>query len=180
MAAQIDRSIPVIFIDTGKLFWETLSYRSKLVDRLGLTDIRTIQPDADDLRLLRSAGPTAQDRSRSCAATSAKSCRSKARCRASMPGSRDANATMAEPVPVSLPSNSPKDVSKSSRWLVSQPAISKPICSTMTFRRHPLVEQGYRSIGCMPCTVKGGSTDNPRAGRWFGTGEDRMRHSLDR
>ncbi|MGE3830418.1 MAG: phosphoadenosine phosphosulfate reductase family protein, partial [Parvibaculaceae bacterium] len=37
MAAQVDRNLPVIFIDTDKLFWETKSYRSKLVDHLGLT-----------------------------------------------------------------------------------------------------------------------------------------------
>src|SRR5947199_1245728 len=49
MASQIDRSVPVIFLDTGKLFWETIAYRSKLVDRLGLTDIRTIKPDAEEL-----------------------------------------------------------------------------------------------------------------------------------
>ena len=48
MVAQVDKNVPVIFIDTEKHFWETLSYRSKLVDRLGLTDIRNIQPDADD------------------------------------------------------------------------------------------------------------------------------------
>jgi phosphoadenosine phosphosulfate reductase len=34
---------------------------------------------------------------------------------------------------------------------------------------HPLRLMGYRSIGCMPCTVAGGSDDNPRAGRWVGT-----------
>jgi phosphoadenosine phosphosulfate reductase len=35
--------------------------------------------------------------------------------------------------------------------------------------RHPLLAEGYRSIGCMPCTNKGGTADNPRAGRWLGT-----------
>ena len=37
---------------------------------------------------------------------------------------------------------------------------------------HPLVVQGYRSIGCVPCTVKGGSSDNPRAGRWVGRSKE--------
>jgi phosphoadenosine phosphosulfate reductase len=34
---------------------------------------------------------------------------------------------------------------------------------------HPLKFDGYRSIGCMPCTSRGGSDENPRAGRWAGT-----------
>jgi phosphoadenosine phosphosulfate reductase len=33
---------------------------------------------------------------------------------------------------------------------------------------HPLVSQGYASIGCEPCTA---ASDDPRAGRWAGTGK---------
>ena len=33
---------------------------------------------------------------------------------------------------------------------------------------HPLTARGYRSIGCLPCTIKGGSDEDPRAGRWAG------------
>jgi phosphoadenosine phosphosulfate reductase len=32
--------------------------------------------------------------------------------------------------------------------------------------RHPLVEDGYASIGCAPCTVRVGPGQGPRAGRW--------------
>ena len=49
MVAEVDKATPVIFLDTGKHFWETLSYRSKLVDRLGLTGVRIITPDESDL-----------------------------------------------------------------------------------------------------------------------------------
>lgn len=34
--------------------------------------------------------------------------------------------------------------------------------------RHPLVAQGYPSIGCAPC-VKVAAGEDPRAGRWRGT-----------
>src|SRR3954451_9162873 len=50
MAAQIDPALPVIFLDTGRHFPETLAYRDQLVDRLGLRDIRTAYPDASLLR----------------------------------------------------------------------------------------------------------------------------------
>ncbi len=33
---------------------------------------------------------------------------------------------------------------------------------------NPLLEQGYRSIGCMPCTRPVGEGDDERAGRWTG------------
>ena len=62
--------------------------------------------------------------------------------------------------------------SRSSRWRASPPAISRPIWITIDLPRHPLVAEGYRSIGCVPCTVKGGTSDNPRAGRWAGQSKD--------
>ncbi|MGV3774880.1 MAG: phosphoadenylyl-sulfate reductase [Verrucomicrobiales bacterium] len=33
---------------------------------------------------------------------------------------------------------------------------------------NPLHDQGYRSIGCQPCTVKSAGGENERAGRWTG------------
>jgi phosphoadenosine phosphosulfate reductase len=36
---------------------------------------------------------------------------------------------------------------------------------------HPLLEKGYRSIGCAPCTVAVGADDSERAGRWVGHGK---------
>ena len=43
IAADVDRAIPVVFLDTGWLFEETLAYRDTLTALLGLTDVRTIQ-----------------------------------------------------------------------------------------------------------------------------------------
>jgi phosphoadenosine phosphosulfate reductase len=34
---------------------------------------------------------------------------------------------------------------------------------------NPLHDQGYPSIGCMPCTTVPGDGEDPRAGRWAGT-----------
>lgn len=36
---------------------------------------------------------------------------------------------------------------------------------------HPLLDKGYRSIGCAPCTVAIGDADSDRAGRWAGRGK---------
>ena len=45
LVAQVDPSIPVLFLETGKHFPETLAYRDALVGRLGPTDLRNLTPD---------------------------------------------------------------------------------------------------------------------------------------
>src|ERR1700682_1038658 len=49
MAAEIDRRLPVIFLDTRELFGETLRYRDELARRLNLGDLRIVKPEAADL-----------------------------------------------------------------------------------------------------------------------------------
>src|SRR5690242_10044214 len=47
IVADVDPSIPVLFLDTGWLFPETIAYRDTLIARLRLTDVRTIRPSDD-------------------------------------------------------------------------------------------------------------------------------------
>src|SRR5215469_10338950 len=49
--AEVDPSLPVLFLDTQWLFKETLAYRDALVGRLGLTDVRTVMPSPSALAL---------------------------------------------------------------------------------------------------------------------------------
>ena len=44
IVADVDPAIPVVFLDTGWLFQETLDYRDTLTQLLGLRDVRTIKP----------------------------------------------------------------------------------------------------------------------------------------
>src|SRR5277367_5592690 len=44
MVAAIDPTTPVLFLNTGKLFGETLRYRDRLQDELGLSDVRSLAP----------------------------------------------------------------------------------------------------------------------------------------
>jgi phosphoadenosine phosphosulfate reductase len=48
LIAQASPSTPVLFLDTGKHFPETLAYRD-LVERLGLTDLRILTPDPETI-----------------------------------------------------------------------------------------------------------------------------------
>ena len=51
LMAQIDPNTPVLFLNTGKLFGETLRYRDRLQDMLGLGDVRSIAPSLGDRAL---------------------------------------------------------------------------------------------------------------------------------
>ncbi|MEM9289849.1 MAG: phosphoadenosine phosphosulfate reductase family protein, partial [Pseudomonadota bacterium] len=44
MAAEVDKAIDVVFINTGKLFGETIRYKNKLEERLGLSNVRAVMP----------------------------------------------------------------------------------------------------------------------------------------
>src|SRR6201988_3699203 len=51
MVAAIDPATPILFLNTGKLFGETLRYRDRLQDELGLGDVRSIAPSLGDRAL---------------------------------------------------------------------------------------------------------------------------------
>ena len=46
---MIDKATPVVFVDTGQHFPETLAYRDDLVERLGLTNVVVAEPKAETL-----------------------------------------------------------------------------------------------------------------------------------
>ncbi|HLY04782.1 MAG TPA: phosphoadenosine phosphosulfate reductase family protein, partial [Rhizomicrobium sp.] len=49
LVADVDRSLPILFLDTLWLFKETLAYRDLLIAHLGLADVRTITPSPSAL-----------------------------------------------------------------------------------------------------------------------------------
>src|SRR6478752_6103394 len=51
LVAEIDPNTPILFLNTGKLFGETLRYRDRLQDTLGLGDLRSIAPTLGDRAL---------------------------------------------------------------------------------------------------------------------------------
>jgi len=167
MVAEVDRSVPIIFLDTGKLFWETLGYRSKLVDQLGLTDIRLMTPDATELAQSDPDGALYRSNPDLCC-----------HIRKSEPLERglkgfDAWISGRKRFHGGLRASIPTLEITDGRLKVEPLArfTAKDIDDYMdhyALPHHPLVDQGYHSIGCMPCTVKGGTADNPRAGRWAG------------
>ncbi len=167
LAASIDRSLPVIFIDTGRLFPETLQYRDTLAARLGLNDVRTVGPSVDEAEGRDPVGALfAVDPDACCgfrkveplaaalkpfAAWISGRKRFQASTRAAMPAF-EAEATHIKINPLAA-------------W---QPAEIAAYLRAHDLPRHPLVSRGYRSIGCAPCTTAVAADEDPRSGRWRG------------
>lgn len=170
MAAQTNLSTPVVFLDTGKHFWETLFYRSRLIDQLGLTDVRTVSPDPGHLSL--------EDKTNDLHARNTDRC---CQIRKVIPLQR---AVAGFDVLISGrkryhgSARSKLDfLSFVDGRLRVEPLAGFSALDIEVYMKanalppHPLTELGYFSIGCEPCTKPGGTSSDPRAGRWSGTGK---------
>ncbi|MFN4143174.1 phosphoadenylyl-sulfate reductase [Aestuariivirga sp.] len=170
MVSQVDPSTPVIFLDTGKHFWETISYRAKLVDRLGLTGVRVITPDKALL--------AAQDPDGTLHKKNADHC---CHIRKTLPLERALagfDVTISGRKRYHGAARATLDfLSIGDGRLKVEPLAGFSALDIAAHMKahdlptHPLTEIGYFSIGCEPCTLPGGSAADPRAGRWAGTGK---------
>ena len=167
MVASIDRSVPVISLDTGKLFWETVAYRSRLISLLGLTDIRIIKPDPTSLRDIDADGPLYQHHpDRCCRIRKVEPLdRALTGFAAWISGRKRAHGGLRADIPVLQELNGRLKIEPLAHFTADD---VETYLDLYDLPRHPLVAEGYRSIGCAPCTVKGGTAGNPRAGRWAG------------
>ncbi len=167
LIAQVNPDLPVLFLNTGKIFPETIAYRDLLIERLGLTDVRTITPDVDAIEKQDSTG-----------------------LRWSYDPDGCCELRKVIPLETAL---AEFDTSISGRkgfqsktrahlqrfeiekgWLKVNPLAEwgKPELDAYfeahDLPRHPLEAQGYLSIGCAPCTSVVKPGEDPRAGRWRG------------
>jgi phosphoadenosine phosphosulfate reductase len=172
MIAQIDPSVPVICLNTGKLFGETLRYRDRLQAALGLTDIRAVAPHPDDLRASDPKGSLWQRDTDGCC-----------HIRKVLPQARAVSgfdALITGRKKFQTDTRQTMDVIESStdgRYKVNPLAnwqldALKSYIETHNLPRHPLVKDGYLSIGCMPCTSKVEAGGDYRSGRWAGSDKD--------
>ncbi|WP_374308688.1 phosphoadenylyl-sulfate reductase [Methylocella sp.] len=167
MAAQIDRALPVLFIDTGVLFPETLRYRDALVERLGLTDVRSIGPDPEALRsedpetFLWSSDPDHCCHIRKVAPLE----RALEGFEAWISGRKRFQAATRAALPLFEVDEGRVKINPLADW--SSTRLSDYL-DLHGLPRHELVAQGYPSIGCVPCTSKVRPGEDSRAGRWRG------------
>jgi phosphoadenosine phosphosulfate reductase len=165
LVAQVDPTVPVIFLDTNELFDETHAYRDDLVRRLGLTNLRIVRPAPEDLRAAEELWRTDTDRC--------------CHLRKVLPFERAVSGFAAlvdgrkrahgfERASLGPFQDDGDRVKISPLWSWSAEDIARAQAER-ALPAHPLVAQGYRSIGCWPCTRPTAEGEPARAGRWAGS-----------
>ncbi|PDT75271.1 phosphoadenylyl-sulfate reductase [Bradyrhizobium sp. C9] len=165
--ADVDPAIPVVFLDTGWLFEETLAYRDTLIKTLGLTDVRSIKPDEQALarldpdRELWFNDPDACCRIRKVEplARALKPFAGWINGRKRFQGGARADIPVVEDDGVRLKFNPFANVSREEIEAIYTLGGLPP---------HPLVASGYQSVGCMPCSSRAAAGEDARDGRWRG------------
>jgi phosphoadenosine phosphosulfate reductase len=168
LVADVDPAIPVLLLDTGWLFAETLAHRDAVVAKLGLTDVRSIRPDpralarrdpdadlwssdADACCALRKVEPLADALAPFTAWING---------RKRYHGGERARIAVVEQDGSRLKFNPLAHLSPVDVVAIARAAGLPP---------HPLAAHGFTSVGCMPCTRRARPGEGPRAGRWSGT-----------
>jgi phosphoadenosine phosphosulfate reductase len=165
--ADVDPAIPVVFLDTGWLFAETLAYRDTLIDTLGLTDVRSIKPLEESLRRddperdLWFSDPDACCRIRKVEPLSRALAPFSAwlNGRKRFQGGARADIPVVEQDGVRLKFNPFANATREEIEAIYHDGKLPP---------HPLIASGFMSVGCMPCTSRTGPDEDARAGRWRG------------
>jgi phosphoadenosine phosphosulfate reductase len=165
--ADVDPAIPVIFLDTGWLFEETLAYRDTLIAALGLRDVRSIKPleqtlsgedpdrelwfsDPDACCRIRKVEPLARALAPFSAWING---------RKRFQGGLRAEMAVVEDDGARLKFNPFANVGREEIGAIYRLAKLPP---------HPLLASGYQSVGCMPCSSRTAPGEDARAGRWRG------------
>jgi phosphoadenosine phosphosulfate reductase len=165
--ADVDPAIPVVFLDTGWLFQETLDYRDTLTRQLGLTEVRSIKPLEETLsrddpdKELWFTNPDACCRIRKVEplARALKPFAAWINGRKRFQGGARADIPVVEQDGARLKFNPFANVSREEIEAIYKSADLPP---------HPLVASGFLSVGCMPCTSRSEADEDARAGRWRG------------
>ena len=167
LVAQADPTVPVIFIDTLRLFPETLRYRDQLVQLLGLANVKTYEPLPDKLKeadpkfLLWSHDPDA-----CCAVRKVEPlARALVGVEAWISGRKAFQASTRANIPLFEIADGRLKINPLARWTRDDLLAYMDLHN---LPRHPLEKDGYLSIGCMPCTTPVRPGEDPRAGRWRG------------
>ena len=171
MIAAVDPDTPVIFLETGRHFEETLQYRDALVERFGLTNVRSRRPNAfaletlDPQKLLYQRDPDA------CCALRKKNVLKKALTpfRAWISGRKRFQTFERRDMKLFEYDNDMRiKINPLADW--TQADVDQYF-ERHGLPRHPLWRKGYKSIGCAPCTAPADRNGDARAGRWGGCGK---------
>jgi phosphoadenosine phosphosulfate reductase len=168
--AEVDPTIPILFLNTGWLFEETIAYRDTLANRLGLTDIRTLHPDNGTLQRddperdlwFRDPDACCGIRKVDPLAAALRDFDGWLNGRKQFHGNERTRLAVVEADGARLKFNPLANLTQ---------AEVRRVFEASGLPRHPLERLGFSSIGCMPCTSRTQPGENVRAGRWRDRGK---------
>jgi phosphoadenosine phosphosulfate reductase len=172
LLAQLDRHAPVLFLDTEMLFPATLVYQRELAASLGLTGVQVIRPERHATFAQDPEGDLHRRDPDLCCAI-----RKTAPLEASLRGytawitGRKRHQTQGRAALGLFEADAAGrlKVNPLAAWTAAE--VTAHI-DRHGLPRHPLVREGFPSIGCAPCTTRVAPGEDARAGRWRGTGKD--------
>lgn len=168
VAAKVDRSIPVLFLDTGMLFAQTLDYRRNLAVGLGLRDVRDLRPLYNDLAVTDPEAKLWQADTDACCHVRKVLPLERALegFGAWITGRKRFHGGDRISLPVVEHAGDHVKFNPLANWTR---ADLEAYMIEHELPPHPLVEQGFPSIGCWPCTQPVEQGEGVRAGRWKGS-----------
>lgn len=167
MVSRIRPQMPVLFLDTGMLFGQTLDYRKNLATKLGLTDVRDLRPAYNDLAVADPDAKLWQTDTDACCEVRKVIPLDKALAEfdAWITGRKRFHGGDRLSLPVVEQSDGQVKFNPLANW---GKAELDAYMSEHDLPAHPLVAQGFPSIGCWPCTKPVEEGQDVRAGRWAG------------
>jgi len=168
LVSKVKPDMPVLFLDTGMLFGQTLDYRRQLAARLGLTAVRDLRPLYQDLAMADPQAKLWQSDTDAC-------ChlrkvlpldRALADFDAWITGRKRFQGGARLAMRVVEQADDQVKFNPLANWTK---ADLDAYAAEYDLPAHPLVAQGFPSIGCWPCTQAVEEGQDPRAGRWAGS-----------
>ena len=168
LLSQVDRTAPVLFLDTEMLFPATLSYQREVARTLGLTGVRVIGPDREAAFALDPEGDLhRRDPDRCCRLRKSEPLDAALRGFTAWITGRKRHQTRDRAGLDLFEADGAGrlKVNPLANWSAAQVNAHIEACG---LPRHPLVREGFASIGCAPCTTRVAPGEDARAGRWRG------------
>jgi phosphoadenosine phosphosulfate reductase len=167
LVSTVDKALPVLFLDTDMHFVQTGAYREELTHRLGLADVRSIRPDAGETARLDPRRDLWKRDNDACCALRKIRPLDKALTGFDVwiTGRKRMHGNLRAALPTVEFLYPHIKINPLARWSAETLA---DYMSRHDLPQHPLVETGFSSIGCWPCTAPTAPGDDARAGRWRG------------
>ena len=168
LVAQVNPAMPVLFLDTGMLFAQTLDYRRNLAARLGLTGVRDLRPRFEDLATVDPDAELWQTDTDGCCHIRKVAPLDKALedFDAWLTGRKRFHGGDRLRLPVVEKTGEQVKFNPLANWAK---ADLDAYVAQHRLPPHPLVASGFPSIGCWPCTSQVEEGADVRAGRWAGS-----------